>query len=662
MDQFLTYTILGLTIGTTYAVAASGLVLTYTTSGIFNLAHGAIGMFSAFVFWQLAYGWNLNVVLSLALVLLVLAPAFGALVELVIMRGLAEATETTRVVVSISLLASLIGIALWIWRPDVARPFPMFFPKSKVVVFGAPVTAHQLVSLGCGVAIAAILAVVLRATRLGIDMRAVVDSRPLLMVHGGRPDRVAMSSWAIGSSLAALGGILIAPTLQLSVVPLTLTVVNAYAAAVIGKLRSLPLTFLGALLIGLADSYGIGYLPMDVRWLYSIRPALPVIILFFALLFVPHARPRGTQVRSNEWFPAASTRRVAVSAAVFVLAAGLLGPHLSIANVFTVNRALALGIIGLSMVPLVGYANQLSLCQLSFGAIGALSMASLGKGGNPLGLVGAFVIAGTVGALVALPVLRLRGIYLALGTAAFAVLLDRWLFTLPKLGSGSFTIHLFGIGGASVDRLEIGPLDFTGDAAQTILLATVFALIAALIVWIRRSRFGRILLAMRESETACATLGLKLRSARLGVFALSAGIAGIGGALLGGVYENATPSYFTFFGGLQILLLVVVGGVGSVSGVSLAVFFLALTEWISRTHPGSSDLINCLPGLAGIGLARNPGGVASDLANSLAALRGRFERRGRPAAAVPLELVGVIRPVTPADVVAADRALGVAAP
>jgi branched-chain amino acid transport system permease protein len=261
MEQFLTYTILGLTIGATYAVAASGLVLTYTTSGIFNFSHGAIGMFAAFAFWQLAYDWGWPIPLALAVVLLVLAPAFGAFIELVIMRGLAEATETTRVVVSVSLLASLIGLALWIWPPVVARPFPMFLNGHKVTIFGAPVTAHQLISLGCGLVIAIGLGVMLRSTRIGVDMRAVVDSRQLLMLCGGRPDRVAVVSWAIGSSLAALAGILIAPTLQLSVVPLTLMVVNAYAAAVIGRLRSLPLTFLGAIILGLLDAYANGSEP-----------------------------------------------------------------------------------------------------------------------------------------------------------------------------------------------------------------------------------------------------------------------------------------------------------------------------------------------------------------------------------------------------------------
>ena len=188
-------------------------------------------------------------------------------------------------------------------------------------------TAHQLISLGCGLAIAVGLAVMLRATRTGIDMRAIVDSRHLLMMCGGRPDRVGVISWSIGSSLAALAGILIAPTLQLSVVPLTLMVVNAYAAAVIGRLRSLPLTFLGALLIGLADSYGIGYLPMDIRWLSSIRPAIPVIVLFVALLLVPHATPRRYPLTGKEWLPAPSYLRVALGVVSLLVLAVAVAPH-----------------------------------------------------------------------------------------------------------------------------------------------------------------------------------------------------------------------------------------------------------------------------------------------------------------------------------------------
>ena len=206
-------------------------------------------------------------------------------------------------------------------------------------------------------------------------------------------------------------------------------------------------------------------------------------------------------------------------------------------------------------------------------------------------------------------------------------MLDRWLFTLPSITWRHWTVPLFGIGGTNIERIRFGPIDFGGDSAQTVLLAIVFGAFTFLVVAIRRSKYGRMLLAMRESETACATLGLGRRRVKLTVFALSAGMAGVGGALLGGVYENATPNYFTFLGGLQVLLLAVVGGIGAVSGAALAVFFIFLTEWVGRTYPGTADLINVLPGLAGIGLARNPGGVASDLAG----LFGRFRAgSGRP--------------------------------
>ena len=108
-------------------------------------------------------------------------------------------------------------------------------------------------------------------------MRASVDSRALAQLHGARPDRSAALAWAIGCSLAALAGILIAPALgSLSHVNLTLLIVNAYAAAMFGRLRSLPMTFLGAVILGLADSYAIGYIPSDNQYCSSFRFVIPV--------------------------------------------------------------------------------------------------------------------------------------------------------------------------------------------------------------------------------------------------------------------------------------------------------------------------------------------------------------------------------------------------
>ncbi len=127
MDKFLTFTIVGLATSAIYAVIASGLVLTYTTTGIFNFAQGATGMLAAFTYWQLRFSWGWPTPVALIVVLLVLAPLFGALIDRVIMRGLQDTSETTKLVVSISLLIAMIGLAQIIWDPNVNRPYATFF-------------------------------------------------------------------------------------------------------------------------------------------------------------------------------------------------------------------------------------------------------------------------------------------------------------------------------------------------------------------------------------------------------------------------------------------------------------------------------------------------------------------------------------------------------
>ncbi len=123
-------------------------------------------------------------------------------------------------------------------------------------------------------------------------MRGVVDNRDLIGLFGGRSTRLSTLSWAIGASLASVAGILVAPRLQLQPLILTLLVIDAYAAAVIGRLRSLPMTFLGALIVGLASSYAVGYIPSTGLWASTpvqgaLTLSVPTIILFIVLLTLP---------------------------------------------------------------------------------------------------------------------------------------------------------------------------------------------------------------------------------------------------------------------------------------------------------------------------------------------------------------------------------------
>jgi len=648
MDELLRLTILGLCTASIFALAASGLVLTYTTTGIFNFAHGAIGMMGAFAYWQLEVDWGWPVPVALATVLLVLAPGLGLLIERVIMRGLHDAPETVRIVVTISLLVALLGLSLWIWSPQEPHQPSLLFPGKRLAVLGVNISWHQASALVVAVGVAVGLRVLLYRTRVGLDMRAAVDSRPLAMLHGARPDRSAACAWAISCSLAALAGILIAPSFgSLSHLTLTLLIVSAYAAAMVGRLRSLPLTVLGAVVLGLGDSYAIGYIPSDNDYFSTFRFVLPVVVLFVVLLVLPNPQLRTrAATASREDIPMPSWRTALLTSGAVVGVALVIANLVSDADALRASRIFGIALIALSLVPLTGFAGQVSLCQMSFAALGAVVMAHHGQGGDPAALLLAALVCGAVGALIALPALRLSGIYLALATAAFAVFLDRWVFTLPAFDVGPVEIKMFDLGVIAVQPLDVPGIDGRSRPTQLVVLSVVFAVFYLLVVAVRRSGFGQRLLAMKDSPAACATLGLDLTRLKLGVFALSAAMAGVGGALYAGTLGSVGYERFSFFESLPLMLLAVVGGIGTASGALFTGVILGGIPIAAGVWPLLDDLNRVLPGTMGVALGRNPNGAVRDisrgygvLAHVPAALAGLLVTL---VAAIALALAGAI--------------------
>ena len=618
MNEFIAFTIVGIVIGATYAVAASGLVVTYATSGVFNIAHGAIGMVMAFVYWQFRVAWHWPAPLALAIVILVIAPLFGAIVERFLIRRVREAPVATTLVVTGALMVILIGLVNKIWKPE-ARILPAFFGNAGFHAGSVFVNWSQVITVGAAVAIAIGLRIFLYRTRTGVSMRAVVGNQDLVALNGARPVRISTYSWALGSMLASIAGILIAPSLQLSVLPLTLLVVDAYAAAMVGRLRNLPLTFIGALGIGLLQSYAQGYMPTSGIWgstpLQGIRLAIPAILLFVILLVLPQDKVRGARqmIRRNVAGPASARKTLVGSIGLVVAVWGLTG-LLSVANVIHLGTGLALGLVMLSLVPLTGWGGQVSLCQMTFAGLGAFAMSRLGHGGSPWGLLAAAVLAGVVGGLIALPALRLRGLYLALATLAFAAAMDDMFFPSPTA---------FGFNGSvSIPRPTFFGIHMTTNRSYVVFLAVVFALLAAALLAMRRGPFGRVLSAMKDSEAACATLGLNLTTTKLVVFSLSAAIAGVAGALFGAMESVAGSTDFYYLQSLPILILVVVAGVATVSG--------ALVAGIGFGLLGGDLFIGA--GFAGVLLGALPDGIVPGVYAKLDSIRnaivGRFPGTG----------------------------------
>ena len=673
LRDWVNFTISGVSIGAVYAIAASGLVVTYTTSGIFNFAHGAFGMLGAFTYWQLL-DWGVPVVPALIIVLLILAPLFGAGVERLVMGNLGDASEITKLVVTIGLLAFCIGLANTIlWPPD-PRPVDPFFGANSVRIGDVNVTWHELITIGVAFGVALGLRALLFNTRTGVAMRAVVDDRPLAQLNGGRPGLSAMLSWALGTSLAALAGILLAlrPTEELVVIPLTLLVVQAYAAAVFGRLQSLPLTFIGALVIGLAQTYAAGYIDLQTLdlgpvSLAGLKPAIPVILLFLILVAMPGARLRaGAALRAQEGVRVPTLRTAAIAGVVLVALVWLWSGAMESSDLVLLERGLATGVIMLSLVPLTGYGGRISLAALSFAAIGVLMMNETSDwtwlGGSQetwVGLaLGAFVAA-LVGAVVALPALRLEGIYLALATAAFAVFMDVALLTQE---------WFFGAGIVDVPRPRLGPVDFESNRSYAVLLAAIFAVLGVGVIMLRRGPFGRRLYAMNDSQAACATLGLDLTRTKVTVFALSAAIAAVGGALLGGTGGSISREELAFEFNLPIVLMAVVGGISLVSGALFGGLALEFFGKLGGDFTGfhgvpvlgtvTENFKFIAPGLLAILLARRPNGVVNMAIERVHDLRRR-RREKIEREPDPIDTIVVGEALTEPQLVALDRALGV---
>jgi branched-chain amino acid transport system permease protein len=228
-----------------------------------------------------------------------------------------------------------------------------------------------------------------------------------------------------------------------------------------------------------------------------------------------------------------------------------------------------------------------------------------------------------VGVLVALPAARLSGIELALATAAFAVILDRWIFNMPDIHLGSLTISTFRRDALPIDRLTLPFAGTLSTKGLLITLAVAFALLHLLVVAVRRSRAGDLLLALRESPAACATLGIDPAGTRLAVFAFSAALAAVGGGLYAGTLGSITPSTFDLFQSLPLLLLAVAGGVAATGGAIFTGVVLGLIPVVGTTFAFLGGVIGLLPGTMGATLGRNPDGVSADLARRLAILKER---------------------------------------
>jgi branched-chain amino acid transport system permease protein len=472
--------------------------------------------------------------------------------------------------------------------------------------------------------LAAVVAVGLRSllfvSRTGVAMRAVVDNPTLAALNGAPPVWIARYSWMLGSMLAALAGILLASGGPLDPIVLTLFVAGSYGAAVVGKLKSLPLTFAGAIALGVMTEHARFALPPTSTW-SSVRIAIPGIFLFAALLLVPAAKLSVGRVVGARTPRVPSLPSSIVRAGVFVAAMVFLANAAPPERLFDITTALIYAVLLLSLVLLTGYSGQISLCQYVFLAIGAWAMGTFFGGHSIWGMLLAGVAAVPLGIIVSLPALRLQGLYLALVTFGFASVANDLLLKNDRF---------YGASSVEVGRLHLFGINFDDGKSFLILCAIVFAVFAVGLLALRRGAFGRRLAALRDSQAACATLGLDVRRTKLAVFMASAFICGVAGALFGGLKQTADAIQFDPINNIVLLLFIVVGGITTVTGAFLGGALFALLPFIQSEYPDQGGLVFAGVAAAVVALGRQPNGIAGMLYDSL---RGRARPPTKPAAA-----------------------------
>lgn len=600
MNSLLPFIIAGLTTGSVYGLAGLGLVLTYKTSNIFNFANGALATISAFLFYTLHVQHGMPWPFAALICLIIGGPVLGIAMEF-LGRSLSEKTLPLQVAGTIGILLIVQASVALIYGTSVTRTVAPFLGTHLFHIGGTAVRLDQIVIWAVGLLATVGLFIFFRKARLGLAMRAVVDASDLLDITGTSPRLVRRWAWIIGVTFASASGLLLAPLINLDGTTLTLLVVQGFGAAAIGRFTNLTATYLGGLAIGIVASLSTKWFTSGV--LSGLPPALPFIVLFVVLLVAPkaklatRARVVATSARSRWTAPAGVQIVGALALIVFLIfVPNFAGAHLTDWTLF-----LAGTITFLSLGLLVRTSGQVSLCQVSFSAIGAAGFSHLAVDhGMPwlVALLLAGLIAVPIGALLAIPAIRLSGLYLALATFGFGILLSYMFYSEG---------YMFGFNslGLTEPRPHLSWISLDSDKGFYYVCLVSAILVSGAVVLLVRSRLGRLLRALSDSPRGLATGGTSVQVTRVLVFCISAFLAAIAGALAGSATGVATADSYqpllsiTYFA----VIIIVVGGApwyAVVAGAGLWVIPIFLTNsniniWLSLVFGLSALLYSVMP-------------------------------------------------------------------
>jgi ABC-type branched-subunit amino acid transport system ATPase component/ABC-type branched-subunit amino acid transport system permease subunit len=614
--------------GLVFGLLAMGIVLIYRSTRVINFAVGNMGLPGAALFALMMINYDFPFWIALVACLLIGA-LLGLVTEVIVVKRLFHRPR-------IVLLIATVGIADF-WRAIVLLTFPDIegtqsnYPAAigrtwqnvggdfdsltglgvaaddGILVKGSDIQTLIVVPI-----VAILLGFLMSRTTFGKSITASADNPDLSRLSGINPHVVSSVVWTIGGFLATLSMILLssgkAPTGIENLGPFTLT--NALAAAVIAGMRSFPRAMAGGIAIALADNV--------FSFNFTRDPGLSTLLVFVAVVvalywqsrsnndesalnFAPKVRPLAPHIRRIWWIrhmPRITMGTLLVLVVVFVWHAntifGWLGfwdgaPERILPSQFFLYSSIAsVAIVAASLTVITGWSGQLSLAQMAYAGIGALSAAAFNRGveldigygdtriidvewaGIPTlpSIVLAVFFTAFIAAITGIGALRVRGIMLAISTFAFALASEKYIYKRPFFSDGDSSVifergYLFG---------------WNLRDQQNFFYFVLACLVLTIIVVgrLRRSGVGRSIIAVRDNADTASAYTVSPVRMKLTAFAVAGGIAGLGGALFGNAARQIrfSEAHFQIADSLQVVNMVVIGGLGSVVGPVLGALWI----------------------------------------------------------------------------------------
>ncbi len=582
----------GLVNGMVFGLLALGVVLVYRSTRVINLAVGNMGLPASGLMSVMVINHGFPYWAALAIALLT-GTVIGAAVERAVIRRLFDAPRVIVLVATIGLAQLMQAVLAALPDIDVAKgnrfPVPLGFTWDDV--FGLRITGPKLTILVVVPVLAFGLAWFLNRTVFGQTVQASASNADLARMSGIDPKMVQLFVWTVAGLLSSVSLLLLsgnrgALTGMANLGPNTMT--RALAAAVIAGMASFPRALIAGLVIGVVQAHvQFNFLGQSGLIDFLLFVVVAIAVAFQSrgvaenegsFSFSARRRPIPERLREVWWVRHLSTTACGVLLAIAVvlpMIVTLPSRHLLYASI------LGFAICALSMTIVTGWAGQLSLSQMAFAGVGALIAAGFNRGlevGLGFGewhlatlsiprvpyvvsMLLASVVAGVVAALIGLGALRVKGLLLAITTFAFALAAQQYVFKRPAFNGGFRQSIPF-------RRGSVGPLDLSSQRSYYYFCLAILIVLLLVVRQLRSSGIGRTIIGVRENEYTAAAYTVGPSRTKLMAFALAGAIAGLGGALLGGLVQNIPYSdrLFQIGDSLRLVSMVVIGGLGTIMG------------------------------------------------------------------------------------------------